>query len=404
MKKKVLFMLINMNIGGTEKALLNILQELSIERYEITILMLEKYGEFLNYIPDGVQIKYLKEYRKIKDDLNLPPLKNVINNFKGKRFVKALNLLFFYLFSKFIKDHRMYFKYLLNAVPELKTEYDIAVAYAGPMDFISYFVAKKIKSKKKIQWIHFDITKIGFNKKFASKIYEKFDKIFVVSNEGKNKLGSILPKYKYKTDIFLNILSSRLLVEMAEKGTGFEDGFSGVRILTVGRLSKEKGQDLLIPILAKLKKDGFNIKWYCIGEGSARLEFEGRIKEYSVENDFILLGKKPNPYPFFKQCDIYVQPSLHEGYCITLSEAKCFHKPIISTNFTGAKEQITHNKTGLIVNDNVQLYEAIKQLMTNEKLREELTKNLQKETMDTTYEIEKLHKIAESTENATCIS
>ena len=84
------------------------------------------------------------------------------------------------------------------------------------MDFISFFVVNKIKAKKKIQWIHFDVTKIGFNQKFAKNIH-KFDKIFVVSKEGKNKLINILPSLKEKTEEFYNIVSPRNIIQMAIK-------------------------------------------------------------------------------------------------------------------------------------------------------------------------------------------
>ena len=192
-------------------------------------------------------------------------------------------------------------------------------------------------------------------------------------------------------------MSPELVMKMADKGPGFEDDFNGVRILTVGRLSKEKGQDLTIPVLARLKEDGYNVRWYCIGDGNAREEYEKLIKDYNVENDYILLGATPNPYPFMKQCNIYVQPSRHEGYCITLAEARCFDNPIVSTNFTGASEQITHDQTGLIVNfDEQQMYNAIKQLLDDQKLRNRFRKNLKNEIVDTTNEMEKLYKIADS--------
>ena len=117
--------------------------------------------------------------------LNNPPHITALNYLKKGNIVKALNVLIPHLISKILKDRSIFFKYVLRDYHVIDDEYDVAIAYAGPMDFISYFVVNKIKAKKKIQWIHFDITKIGFNKNFANKIYKKFDKIFVVSNEGK---------------------------------------------------------------------------------------------------------------------------------------------------------------------------------------------------------------------------
>ncbi|MGF9965399.1 glycosyltransferase [Bacillus rhizoplanae] len=397
MKKRIIFVIINMNVGGTEKALLNMVAEIPKDKYDITILMLEEHGEFLNSIPSEVHVEYLKGYRNLKVILNEPPHIVSLGFLKKGRVIKAFNIVFLHLLSKITKDRSIFFKYALRDYPVINNEHDVAVAYAGPMDFISYFVVNKIAAKKKIQWIHFDITKIGFNRYFAAKIYNKFDKIFVVSNKGKDKLINTLPDLKDKIETFFNIMSPEFVVEMADEGIGFEDNFSGIRILTVGRLSKEKGQDLTIPVLAKLKEDGYNVRWYCVGEGSARIEYEKLIKEYHVQNDYIFLGANPNPYPFMKQCDVYVQPSRHEGYCITLAEARCFDNPIISTNFTGASEQISHNQTGIIVNFNEQqMYDAIKQLLDDDKLKEKIKGNLQNEVVDTTNEIEKLYKIANS--------
>jgi len=376
-------MIIHMNVGGTERALLNMIAEMPDEKYDITILMLEKYGGFLESIPKRVKKKYLDGYSEMKAILNQPPQKVVKDYFKKGLIIKGLSLLLILSFSKGLKNRSILFKYLLKSFPKSENEYDIAIAYAGPMDFISYFVIHKLNSKRKVQWIHFDVTKIGFNKKFTSRIYQKFDQIYVVSLEGKQKLQKYLPKLSGKIDTFLNVMSPKKLLCMSDRGPGFTDQFDGLRILTVGRLSKEKGQDLIISAMAQLKKSGLNIRWYCIGDGSAKNEYKELIRCYGVEKDFILLGSKANPYPFMKQCDIYVQPSRHEGFCITLAEAKCFSKPILCTNFTGASEQIVDGETGMIVDFNVDvMVEALKKIINNVQLRNKFASNLNSITKD----------------------
>ncbi|EHK2306087.1 glycosyltransferase [Clostridium perfringens] len=387
--KSILFMLINMNIGGTEKALINMLHELQKEKYKVTVLLLEKYGGFLDQIPDWVEVKYLSEYKNLKKYINEPPQKIFKELLIKKEYINAFNLFLSYCISKLKDDISYYYKYLLKDVSDLE-EYDIAVAYAGPMDFITYFIANKIKAKKRVQWIHFDISKIGFNKRFAEKIYSKFDKIFVVSEEGKNKLNLLIPSLSDKTEVFFNIISSTFIKNMSENEEGFNDNYNGIRILTVGRLSREKGQDITISVLEKLLKQGYEVRWYCIGEGNMRKELEDMIKNKNLQDNYILLGSKRNPYPFMKECDIYVQSSRHEGYCITLAEARCFNNPIITTNFTGANEQIRNEKTGLIVNFNQdEMYKAIKRIIKDRELRDSIGNNLGKELIDTSGEIEK---------------
>lgn len=388
--KSILFMLINMNIGGTEKALINMLHELQKEKYKVTVLLLEKYGGFLDQIPDWVEVKYLSEYKNLKKYINEPPQKIFKELLIKKEYINAFNLFLSYCISKLKDDISYYYKYLLKDVSDLEEEYDIAVAYAGPMDFITYFVANKIRAKKRVQWIHFDISKIGFNKRFAENMYSKFDKIFVVSEEGKNKLNLLIPSLSDKTEVFFNIISSTLIKNMAENEEGFNDNYNGIRILTVGRLSREKGQDITISVLEKLLKQGYEVRWYCIGEGNMRKELEDMIKNKNLQDNYILLGSKRNPYAFMKECDIYVQSSRHEGYCITLAEARCFNNPIITTNFTGANEQIRNEKTGLIVNFNQdEMYKAIKRIIKDRELRDSIGNNLGKELIDTSGEIEK---------------
>ena len=387
-------MCINMNIGGTEKALLTMLNEIDDSKYDITLLMLEEYGGFLNEIPSFVKVKYVDEYKSIKPFVNEPPKILIKRLIKNKAYLTGLSTLLNYSISKITKNISYYYKYILKNIKGIDEEYDLAVAYAGPMDFITYFVLNKIKAKKKVQWIHFDINKIGFNRKFAERNYKKFDKIFVVSEEGKEKLIDLIPALNNKVEAFFNIISCNLIENMSKNEKSFDDLFNGVRILTVGRLSKEKGQELTINVLARLKNEGYKVRWYCIGDGPEKDNYRNRIKSLDIENDYILLGSKLNPYPFMKDCDIYVQPSKHEGYCITLGEARCFDNPIVTTNFTGANEQIKNEVTGLVCDISEQgIYQAIKRLLDNKELYKDIRINLSNEIVDSTNEISKLEKL-----------
>jgi glycosyltransferase involved in cell wall biosynthesis len=381
-----------MNVGGTEKALLNMIAEIPKDEYDITLLLLEEYGGFFDQIPREVHVKYLQGFESIKELINKSPYTNALNFYRKRKYIKAFNILSLHLISKITNNRTHLFKYILKKYPMFKDEYDIAVAYAGPMEFISYYVVNKIKATRRIQWIHFDVTKIGFNRKFAARIYSKFDKVFVVSNEGKNKLINLLPNVEKKVEVFFNLVSFNQIIKMAEDGIGFEDDFKGIRILTVGRLSKEKGQDLTIPVLAKLKQEGYIVRWYCIGDGNARGDYEKLINEYDIKSDYVLLGTNPNPYPFIKQCDIYVQPSRYEGYCMTILEAQCLCKPVIATNVNGVKEQIRNKENGLIVDIDVnRIYEGVKILLDSNELRERFTFELNKQNTDNKVEISKLN-------------
>ncbi|MDB8551680.1 glycosyltransferase [Turicibacter sanguinis] len=369
MKKKLLFMMINMNIGGTEKALLSMLSEIDSTEYEVTILMLEEYGGFSHSIPSWIEIKYVKEFPNFKHILTMPLHLIASDYFKNKKYLEGLKYLYFYTVTKLHRNPIVFLNHIFKSFEIIKDEYDVAVAYAGPMDFISYYVLNKIKANKKVQWIHFDITKIGFNISFVKKIYPMFDRIFVVSKEGKEKLCQVVPIIADKVEVFHNIISKEQILLQSRLHDGFSDGYDGLRILTVGRLDYIKGQDLCVKTLRLLKEEGYNVKWYCVGDGSFRSELQILIKNYELEDDFILLGATTNPYPYMAQCDLYVQSSRHEGYCITLAETKVFNKPIISTDFTGAKEQlITYHSAKIVEAKACDLYHAITQLIDTKNL------------------------------------
>ena len=395
--KKILFMCINMNIGGTEKALLNMVNQIDNNKYEITLVMLEKYGGFLRQIPSFIKVLYINEYKYMEPFIKEPPQLLAKKLIKDKSYIKGFGTLINYSISKFSNDLSYYYRYLLRNVKLMEDEYDLAVAYAGPMDFITYFILNKVKAKRKAQWIHFDVTKIGFNKKFAEKNYKKFDKIFVVSEEGKEKLINLIPALNNKIEAFFNIISCNLIENMSKNEKGFNDSFDGVRILTVGRLSKEKGQDLTINVLARLRNEGYKVKWYCVGDGPDKENYYNKIKDLGIEDYYILLGSKLNPYPFMKECDIYVQPSRHEGYCITLGEARCFDNPIVTTNFTGANEQIKNGETGLVCDISEEaIYKSIKKLLDDKELYNKIRINIGNEIVNSTDEIAKLDKVLNS--------
>ena len=392
MKKKILFMVSSMNIGGVEKSLLSLLSVMPKEKYDITVLTLEKKGGFLDYIPSYIKVEEAAWFKEIKPIIMESPQKTIKKYLKENKVFKILTFIYSYYKSKNTDNRYIYYKNILKSIPENEDEYDVAIAYAGPTEIIDAYITHKVKAKKKIGWVHFDISKHKINEKLYENLYKKFDNIFTVSNEDNKKLNEIIPSTVNKSEVLLNIISKELINEMAKEDINFDNEFDGVKIVTVGRLSKEKGQDLAIKALANLKKDGYKVRWYCVGEGNSREEYESLIKDNKLEEDFILLGATPNPYPYIKNSDIYVQTSRHEGYCLTLAEAKCLCKPIVTTNFNGAYEQLDNNINGIIVEYNeYEIYNAVKKILSNNNLKNKLIKNLIDKDINTISEINKFY-------------
>ncbi len=391
MKKKILFMVSSMNIGGVEKSLLSLLSVMPKEKYDITVLTLEKKGGFLDYIPSYIKVEEAAWFKEIKPIIMESPQRTIKKYLKENKVFKIPTFIYSYYKSKNTDNRYIYYKNILKSIPENEGEYDVAIAYAGPTEIIDAYITHKVKAKKKIGWVHFDISKHKINEKLYENLYEKFDKIFTVSNEANKKLNEIIPSTVNKSEVLLNIISKELINEMAKEDINFDNEFDGVKIVTVGRLSKEKGQDLAIKALANLKKDGYKVRWYCVGEGNSREEYESLIKDNKLEEDFILLGATPNPYPYIKNSDIYVQTSRHEGYCLTLAEAKCLCKPIVTTNFTGAYEQIEHGINGIIVSLNEDyIYKNVKCIIDNKYVSYNFIEKLKIEAIDTRSNVNKL--------------
>lgn len=359
-----------MNLGGTEKALLSFINELIDQNSRVTLLLLEDGGVLRNEIPPTVTVEILNIFESIKPVIYNPPLTLAKTQINNGQIWNALNTILRYVKVKITKS--WYYNYR-SALKDYKSEYraDIAVAFAGPSDFISYFVLNHIEAEKKIQWIHFDVSKVLLNVNFGKRYYSLFDTICCVSDNAKKEFDKMFPYVAHKSVVFENIVSSAQTLKMAENGATFEDQFNGLRIVTLGRLSEEKGQQMIPGVVKKLKSQNIKFKWYLIGDGKLRNQLEDAIKKDSMQDHLVLLGSKLNPYAYVKDCDIYVQTSLHEGYCITLKEAQIFKRPILTTNFLSASNLINHSVNGLIVEINEEaIYNGVKLLLENKELRD----------------------------------
>ena len=237
------------------------------------------------------------------------------------------------------------------------------------------------KKSKKLAWVHTDLIKNNFSDSIYDtfnehiEAYKKFDNIICVSDSAREKF---IKKFGFKGNV-IKINNPIMIEEIYNKSKeiGFNDKVEGIRILTVGRLSEAKGQDMIVNVARLLKEDGFKFKWYLIGDGDLREKIDNEIKKQGLMENIILLGAKENPYPFFKECDLYVQTSRFEGYCMTLREAIIFKKPIITTDFESASEQIKDGENGIITKMNVEsIYDGIKKVLINENLKNDLKNNL----------------------------
>lgn len=347
-KKKIFFLLYSMNIGGVEKSLVNLLSIIPREKYDIHVGLVHPEGALLPLLPSDVTIHHVTDISRHWKELKVPPLVSIKEYVSTRRWINAFVAFFVYLLCKVQKSFMLWVKYLLRDSQGIKETFDIAVAYAGPSSDIDYYICKKIKAKKKIGWIHFDIDKVNYDACLINELYPFFQGIIVVSDSCKRKFESSFPCFKEKIQTFNNVISPQLIRFQARSGATFDDNSKSRRILTVGRISKEKGQMVAIDALKILIDKGYDVAWYFIGDGNERKACEKKAFQMGIKDKVIFLGSLVNPYGFMRDCDIYVQPSRYEGYCVTILEALCFGAPIVATNFTSIEEQLNNRRNSFI--------------------------------------------------------
>ncbi len=390
MRKKVLFVTQRMIMGGIEKALIAMLNSMQLKDYDVTVKLMSEEGELYEEIPEFVHVENIFGARETA-------LEKMWKYTKEGDIITAVKTGFYTKLIQHTVSNYKQNRYYSRMVPRDETVYDIAIAYHSPVTFPDVYVMNNIKAKQKAVWIHCDVSYFEEAlRKQGERFYSRFDCIFCVSKYAMTKFIDIFPNLKDKTFPFYNVIERDKLETLSKAEESYSDRFKGIRILTVGRLSVEKGQDMIPEILSKLLLKGYRVRWYLIGEGILREKIETMIKEYQLENNLLLLGTVKNPYPYIKDCDIYIQPSRHESYALTVAEARILRKPIITTN-TGAAEQISQGETGLIVNfEKEEIYHAILRLLNDKRLREKFSSNLSQQVVDTTKEMERLYKMVEN--------
>jgi glycosyltransferase involved in cell wall biosynthesis len=148
--------------------------------------------------------------------------------------------------------------------------------------------------------------------------------------------------------VFHNLIDRQRILAMADQGEGFTDGYDGPRILTVGRLVPQKAIELSVEAMGLLRDRGVRARWYVFGEGEDRPALERQIAALGLEDSFLLPGVTDNPYPFFKQADLYVHCSRFEGRSIAIQEAQTLGRCVVVSDCSGNREQVTDGEDGLL--------------------------------------------------------
>lgn len=399
MKKKLLFVGITMNCAGTERSFLSFINSLDTEQYEVDLLLAKREGEFLDLLPSYVRVLKMHDYGDMFTMTGKNASSVIWKCFGRKNPFILFKMLPYAVKMAFNKKNRskiamrLWCSFLKKMPMFDASAYEAVISYWG--DKTMFYMVDRIKAKKKITWLHFDYATPTRDDELYHKYFSACDNVITVSNSLCQSLTERFSDIKDKFSVIENIIDPNLIRDLALRGDEFPDvHFKGTRILSVGRMAYQKGFDKIAPVLAGLRADGYDVRWYIVGDGEEHDSLIADAMAAGVPDILIFLGTTQNPYSYIRDCDLFVLPSRYEGKPITVEEAKVLYKPIIVTDYLSAKEQLSGGKLGMICGmEPEDIYHAVRCVLDDPKVGEAYSHTLTNEKLGNPEEIEKFYKI-----------
>ena len=335
--KKILFLINTLGGGGAEKVLVDLVNLLPKEQYDVSIISI------LPGIHDNTVAPNIKH--RVILGMRYP----LVRAFGMKIFCKLLPYrLFSYIF--------------------IREKYDIIVSYLE--GFPTRIVAASSSKAKKIAFVHCDISvnnywlKIYRSTEECRNEYASFDRICFVSEKSKNSFLEKIGKLE-NTQVIHNVINPFEILKLSRTPLNEKYQTKGLKLISVGRLVEAKSYDRLLKVVSLLNRENFNFELWVLGEGPLRKELEDQIKDQNLFN-VKLLGFKNNPYKYMASADLYVCSSLTEGYSTTITEAIVLGLPVLTTQCAGMTELLLNGRYGDIVPNSLEgLYAGLKKVLTN---------------------------------------
>ncbi len=374
-----------MELGGAERVLLGLLEALDKDRYEVDLFLMRHRGELLKDIPEGVRLlPEISQYAclavPIREVLQKGRLDMAYGRFIAKRKAKRTRRALGITGENDVEleySHKFTKKYM---PPVSGKTYDLAVSFLTP----HYYVAEKVRAKKKIAWIHTDYSVVAVDRESELKMWAAYDKIVSISDQVTDAFVQTFPELKEKVIMLPHFIPVEYIKRLSEAGNAPEMEKRGdeIRLLSIGRFCVQKNFDNVPDICRRLRERGLHVKWYLIGYGAEEI-IRQKIKEAGMQEHVVILGKKENPYPYIKACDLYVQPSRYEGRSVCVIEAQILGKPVVITRYPTSGSQLRDGVDGVIVPlDNAGCAEGIAGLIMDESMQERLRTNCCTESFD----------------------
>lgn len=389
MKKKILFITPWLCQGGIEHSLITALKLLDKSKYQITLLAMQQVLNLLPLVPTEVEVLIDKEsphyFRKPK-----AIWLNGISKISGRIGKQSTKEKYSEQLKRYIHQQRV-----IHPAKDVvgKRDFDVVVSYAIGM---CTETALYVKAKKRIVFFH---SSVDIHHERNKALFLKYNCIVAVSQGVKAMLCSSYENIEDKVFVLENYVDAEQIIVKANETLPNKANPRDCKLVlcTCGRFSEEKGFDLAVESADILKKNGVDFVWYFIGDGDLRESIEKQISEYSLEKNIVITGYVENPFPYIKACDIYIQPSYHESFGLTIKEALIMGKPIISTDTVGAHTLLDNTEFGEIVDINANaiakgIITAVERQKQGKYCKYDITVN---ESEKTEY-ISKLEKLLDS--------
>ena len=324
-------------VGGAEKSLINLLHFIDYSKYDVSLWIKDSSGQMQDQVDTRVTIGYWgdhleQNYRQY--------LKELLKHGRVFRLMQSIGCRWL---SKFhVKNWHRNFKYYIQSLPLLTDEvYDVAISYHSLVKEDLMILNYALKAKKRIGWIHGTCRHDPRDPYFESFPieYRKLDHVFCVSNATREIFLEKYPELRTKTSVMYNLQNFDEIRRLSYESVS--EPFDGLTLVTVGRLSEEKGQTMIPEIAYRLLCKGFRFVWYVIGDGQTRKTVEQEIANWNVAEAVKLLGVRLNPYPYIRNASVFVLPSFSEGFCVTTFEAKILETHVVATDVPGIREQFS---------------------------------------------------------------
>lgn len=368
MKKKILFISEALWIGGIETALVNLLNRMDYEKYDVTLLLRRAVfdGDMKERVPAQCRILAFDRADRRYRFARLYHLTEESSN--PSRLHKAM--MWLVPLIKWV-ENRLYIRYIRKQLN--KEKFDTCVIYS---DVTAETAVRAVRADKYLLFYHHGAMRKVYHDEIG---YKKADRILAVSQNQEQLLRAFRLQYAEKMMTLHNLTDVEGIRRRSREPV--PEKFSGgyFNIVSCGRVSHEKGMDIAVKACAELAARGYeNIRWWIVGGGPAEKEVRAEIARLHMENYVTLLGMKDNPYPYIRQADLYVQPSRFEGYPMTILEAMALGKPILAT-VNAAEEQISSGENGLLCGaDPESIAEGIEYLYQHREEMDGYTRMLEK--------------------------